>query len=131
MTRSGWLMIAAGITLAAPSVWAEQAVAKIQGTKPGSAISGTASFTPTDAGMSVVIEISGAPPGSHGIHLHEHGSCEEGGAAAGGHYNPAGVQHGFVLKDGAGAAHAGDFGNIEIAEDGNGNAENSSIQTVP
>jgi Cu-Zn family superoxide dismutase len=50
--------------------------------------------------------------GGHGFHIHESGSCEDMGKAAGGHYNPAHASHGEALKSGVDKAHAGDMGNI-------------------
>ena len=63
------------------------------------------------------------PAGKHGIHIHENGSCEEGGMAAGGHFNPLGVPHGFLPRDGYSKAHAGDLGNIDIDDEGKGSLE--------
>lgn len=57
---------------------------------------GTISFTDTAAGLLIREEFSGLPPGPHGIHVHERGSCGAInvvgknilGGAAGGHYDP-------------------------------------------
>ena len=93
----------------------------IHGTAEGSPISGTATIEDTGEGfVRLHILLSGAQTGKHGFHIHEFGSCEDEGKAAGGHYNPEGVQHGFVPKDGMQGAHAGDMGNIEINEEGEG-----------
>ncbi len=74
----------------------------------------------TAAGLHVTINVAGVPPGSHGIHIHEYGDCGNGGKAAGGHFNPDGVQHGLFPSDGVSKAHPGDMGNIEVGEDGSG-----------
>ena len=51
-------------------------------------------------------------PGEHGIHLHAVGKCDGPDfATAGGHFNPAGRQHG--LQNPAGA-HAGDLPNLVV-----------------
>jgi Cu-Zn family superoxide dismutase len=42
---------------------------------------------------------------------------------AGDHFNPDGLQHGFVMRDGLSKAHAGDLGNIEVGPDGTGRIE--------
>jgi len=63
------------------------------------------------------------PPGKHGFHIHENGDCGDGGKAAGGHYNPNGVSHGLLLRDGFQKAHAGDLGNVEIDANGRGKLE--------
>ena len=49
--------------------------------------------------------------------------CEDEGKAAGGHYNPQGVKHGFLPTDGFAQAHAGDFGNVDVRADGVGTLE--------
>lgn len=95
----------------------------IQPIQKDSNISGKAVFEETEEGLKIDIEISGASPGKHGIHIHEHGSCADGGNAAGGHFNPDGVEHGDLELDGFPHAHAGDLGNIEIGPDGNGKLE--------
>jgi len=100
--------------------FAEVGTANIQGTAEGSPIQGTAIFTPTPEGLQIDVRISHATPGLHGLHIHEQGSCADGGKAAGGHYNPDGVPHGLVTRDGFAHAHAGDLGNIEIKKDGHG-----------
>jgi len=98
-----------------------QAKAIIKGTEEGSAISGEVVFSETHDGVIVDAEVFNVPnPGLHGFHVHEKGSCDDGGQAAGGHYNPDGVPHGHLAKDGLTQAHAGDMGNIEIDDTGHG-----------
>lgn len=92
--------------------------AVILGTKEGSAISGKAELTETPEGLKILVELSNVPPGKHGFHIHEKGSCAEEGNAAGSHYNPENVPHGDIFKDGFERAHAGDFGNLEPEADG-------------
>jgi len=95
-------------------------MAALQGTQAGSTLSGTARFTPMDGGLRITVTVAQAPPGRHGIHIHEQGGCGDSGNAAGGHFNPDGVPHGLLPKDGLTRAHAGDLGNIEIGADGSG-----------
>ena len=103
------------------SVWAAQGTAVITGTKEGSTLAGEAHFTETADGLLVEVKLQNVPnPGKHGFHIHENGSCAEEGKAAGGHYNPLGVAHGFLPMDGEHKAHSGDMGNIAIAADGTG-----------
>ena len=53
-------------------------------------------------------------PGLHGFHIHEKGDLSENCVGAGGHYNPAGMNHG---APGAEDRHVGDLGNIVSSED--------------
>jgi len=106
--------------MAAP-VLAAEGVAVIKGTAPDSPISGEVTFQDTPAGLEVEAHVANVlTPGERGFHIHENGTCDEMGKAAGGHYNPTGAPHGFLVKDGAQKAHAGDLGSIEIAVDGTG-----------
>lgn len=97
------------------------AVALIKGTGPQSAsIAGTVAFKETEAGLLVSVNLQNAPPGKHGFHIHEKGDCSDEGKAAGSHYNPHGVTHGFLPTDGLQKAHEGDMGNITVDPDGTG-----------
>ena len=97
------------------------AKATITGTTEDSPVSGVVTFTEKEDGVDVIANVSNVtPPGKHGIHIHAGGSCGDGGKAAGGHYNPDMVDHGFLPTDGLEKAHAGDMGNIEIDEKGQG-----------
>ena len=102
---------------------AKSAVAELHGTKPDSKISGEVRFSETDKGLKVQAHVEGASAGNHGFHIHEKGDCGDFGNAAGGHFNPDGLPHGDVAKDGLAHAHAGDLGNIEIGADGKGDLE--------
>jgi Cu-Zn family superoxide dismutase len=68
----------------------------------------------------VAVHVSGITPGRHGIHIHSVGACAPTFAAAGGHYNPLGHQHG--LENPAGP-HAGDLPNLVVNEAGVGHLE--------
>ena len=96
------------------------ATATLKPTEQGSTIAGTATFEEMAEGLEVHVEVTGAPPGLHGIHIHRNGSCNNHGDAAGGHLNPDSVEHGNLGKDGFAKAHAGDLGNIQINADGTG-----------
>jgi len=109
-----------GVLLSSGTVWAATAKAFIDGTAPDSKISGTVTLQDTTGGLLVEVHVQNAPPGLHGFHIHEKGDCAEMGDAAGGHYNPLGVKHGLVTKDGFSGAHAGDFGNMEVDRNGLG-----------
>lgn len=103
--------------------FAQTATVDLKATKEGSAISGTVRLEEVPEGLRVSADVKGALPGKHGFHFHENGSCADEGKAAGGHFNPDGVVHGLLVKDGHSHAHAGDMGNIEIDPDGTGKLE--------
>lgn len=85
------------------------AVATLNPTQ-GNTAKGTVTFEQKGAQVLVDARIEGLAPGQHGFHIHEKGDCSAPDAtSAGGHFNPAGKQHG----DPAHADHhAGDFGNV-------------------
>ena len=76
---------------------------------------GTVNFFAQTGGVRIQAALQGLPPGLHGFHVHDKGSCDSAGAAAGGHFNPAGHAHG--LPDSS-IHHAGDLGNIVAGADG-------------
>jgi superoxide dismutase, Cu-Zn family len=82
----------------------------------GSSTTGTVMLMPMGDGVHVSGVISGLTPGKHGIHIHEKGDCSAPDAtSAGGHFNPAGANHGApdTLPH-----HAGDLGNLIAGADG-------------
>lgn len=113
--------IAVGIFLGAVyCAEAASAKAAIKGTAEGSALSGTVNLVETANGLRIEAAISGAPKGKKGFHIHENGSCDDFGKAAGGHFNPDGHHHGNAVEKGIEKAHAGDLGNIKINRSGKG-----------
>lgn len=94
--------------------------ATIKGTVKDSTVVGSVSFMETKDGLQVEVSVANVPEGKHGFHIHEKGDCSDEGKAAGGHYNPANVKHGFMPQEGHAHAHAGDMGNIEVAANGSG-----------
>ena len=96
-----------------------QAVALIKGTASDSKLTGEVTITELPLGIRVIAQLKDVPaPGKHGFHIHENGSCDDSGKAAGGHFNPKGVMHGMLDKDGLMHAHAGDMGNITVDQNG-------------
>jgi Cu-Zn family superoxide dismutase len=68
----------------------------------------------------VNLHVKGLAPGLHGVHIHAIGSCSPTFAAAGGHYNPLGRQHGLDNPNGP---HAGDLPNLIVNEAGVGHLD--------
>jgi len=88
------------------------------GSSNDSGLTGEAIFTQNGDQITLMIEIQGASPGLHAVHIHENGDCSSpDGTSAGGHWNPTGVAHG---KWGEAEFHLGDIGNISVGEDGTG-----------
>ena len=84
---------------------------------------GTAVFTDTDNGAQVQVQINGLPPGFHGMHLHDVGTCEPDSTAPGGTGEPgdflsAGPHLGSATA--AHGEHAGDLPSILVTEAGVG-----------
>jgi Cu-Zn family superoxide dismutase len=93
--------------------------------KSGSTVTGTATFTElATGGVKVHVHIEHAPPGTHGLHIHEKGDCSDAEAKnAGGHFNPNNMPHAGPMEM---KRHAGDLGNIEIKADGTGDLDLTS-----
>ena len=113
----GWICGTSSATLAAN--------ADLVG-KDGKSV-GTVTLIETWHGVLIKAELNGLPPGGHGFHIHENGSCAPDFAAAGGHFNPNGKGHGLTQQIGM---HAGDMPNIYVAADGTITAEvlNSQVR---
>jgi Cu-Zn family superoxide dismutase len=89
--------------------------------RSSSTVKGQATFTQAGDKVRILVEVSGATPGQHGLHVHENGDCSAPDAkSAGNHFNPGNGEHGAPDKP---AHHAGDFGNLTVGEDGNGKLE--------
>src|SRR6185436_14933739 len=72
----------------------KKAVATIQ-SKSDSHVTGKATFKEEDGQVTMKLEIEGAEPGTHAVHIHEKGDCTAvDGASAGGHWNPSHENHG-------------------------------------
>ena len=90
----------------------------------GGAAVGWARFTEDSSGiLHVNVQVRGLSEGLHGIHIHAIGQCSPTFAAAGGHHNPLGHDHGLDSTTGA---HAGDLPNLVVNGAGNGHLDATS-----
>lgn len=122
--RVNYILASAFVFLiSTPASYAATAQAILSPTSDKSQAHGTVTFEETGDGMKVTAEVENAAPGKHGFHIHQYASCSDDGKAAGDHFNPDGVKHGFLPQDGIQNVHAGDLGNIEVGEEGRGKLE--------
>jgi Cu-Zn family superoxide dismutase len=74
-------------------------------------------------GVRLETDLKGLPPGEHGFHLHEKGSCEPAdkdgkktaGQSAGGHFDPEGTK---AHKGPGGGGHKGDLPKLTVSDKG-------------
>lgn len=116
--------IALGACASAPSPLNRVAVAYATISNAAGEKRGTAElWQDVDKIVHVDVQVTGMPPGPHGIHFHAVGQCDGSGttpfATAGAHFNPLGRQHG--LENPAGP-HAGDAPNFTVDANGSGRA---------
>ncbi|MBK7642261.1 MAG: superoxide dismutase family protein [Planctomycetes bacterium] len=85
---------------------------------------GHAELSQVRDGVWIVLDLHGAPPGTHAMHIHNNGECHAGEEkafnSAGPHFNPYGRKHGLENPEGP---HAGDLPNIEVKADGTAHVE--------
>jgi Cu-Zn family superoxide dismutase len=87
--------------------------------RSGSTTTGEARFVDRGDSVEITLTVAGTAPGMHGVHVHMVGDCSAPDAtSAGDHFNPDTHQHG--APGGVSEHHAGDFGNIEVGDDGTG-----------
>lgn len=99
--------------LPATSAAAAAAVAQIQNREAQHL--GTVELTQMPDGVLIRARLAFVPAGTHAMHIHERGRCEAPFTSAGGHFAPAGNDHGLADADGR---HAGDLPNIHVPETG-------------
>lgn len=105
------------VVLAASAVAQEAQKATVNFINAQGDETGTATITETPNGVLINLDLRGLPTGSHGFHIHEKGVCDAASsfASAGGHFNPTGKKHGYMVL---GGVHAGDMPNQFVALDG-------------
>lgn len=120
IAAAGSVLVAGCASTATPPADA-QARATIE-SRSGSNVRGWAAFKDrSTGGVRIDVHIENAPPGVHGLHVHERGDCSAPDASsAGGHFNPGGMSHAAPSES---RRHAGDLGNITIEANGTGHLE--------
>ena len=103
---------------AAPLAVGATATAMMAG--PDGTAMGTVTLTQGPHGVLIAADLTGLTPGGHGFHIHQTGSCAPDFAAAGDHFAPKGLEHGY---DNEAGFHAGDLPNIYAAADGTARAD--------
>jgi Cu-Zn family superoxide dismutase len=98
-----------------------RARAELEGA-PQSGVSGSVEVVEEPGGVRVVAHVSGVEAmGPHGIHVHTTGACAPPDfTSAGDHLNPEGAPHACPPTA---PRHAGDLGNLEVVEGGDGHLE--------
>lgn len=120
------ILLAIIFSVFAASAWAEGVVVPVSRVTPeGNADTlGEVVFNENRDGLEIVVKLDGLTPGEHGMHIHEHPSCEpardeEGemraALAAGGHYDP--YQTGVHAEPGKNG-HQGDLPFITADSEG-------------
>ena len=109
---------------AVPCVSSKTASAVIEARSDNKTLKGTLHIAKAGDTTKLTLKVTGAPPGVHAAHIHMTGDCSAADAtSAGGHWNPAMVNHGMP---GAMPSHLGDLGNFTVAADGTGTLELSN-----
>ncbi len=88
---------------------------------------GTVTFRQAASGVLIMADVKGLAPGGHAFIIHEVGACTPDFTAAGDHFNPEDVEHGFVhaswKRGESGGGHGGDLPNIYAASDSSARAD--------
>ncbi|MGE3915719.1 MAG: superoxide dismutase family protein, partial [Hyphomicrobiaceae bacterium] len=82
---------------------------------------GTVQIRQLAHGTLFLADLRGLPPGAHGFHVHERGSCQAPDfKSAGSHYNPEQSEH---VYGSGGGPHPGDLPNLHVTQQGTVTAE--------
>ena len=122
MRRVHLVLLPATLALVLPAVAKSKPAATATLQTSDNKDAGTATFSQKGADTVVIkLKLRNLAPGEHGVHLHQKGICEAPDfKSAGGHFNPAGKQHGF---DNPSGHHNGDLPkNVTVGPDGTAKA---------
>lgn len=115
--------IALGLLVAMP-VAAQDAPAAVEGQatltaavqSPNGDSLGTATLSATPSGvMTLVLDLTGLPPGIRGVHIHETGECTAPDFESAGGHLADGKDHGVMAE---GGPHPGDLPNLHVPDSG-------------
>lgn len=118
------LVATMAVAMALPALAADLTVTMRKATQDGTSDTlGTITIANSDAGATLKLDLHSLPPGPHGFHVHENGSCSPTlmngtripGGAAGGHLDP---DHSFKHEGPAGEGHLGDLPALVAEADG-------------
>jgi Cu-Zn family superoxide dismutase len=125
MSRVLLAVVAVAVLAASPAL-AGSVHAKLKlatATGPGADV-GSVEIMDMSGGAMIMLDLHGLPPGQHGLHLHQNGSCAVGpgadgkpvpAGAAGPHFDPAQTGHHLGPQ---GQGHLGDLPRVEVDKDG-------------
>jgi Cu-Zn family superoxide dismutase len=112
--------VLAAVSIAAPALATDPPATATLRDAGGKTV-GTATLSPAEGGVRIVVTVTGVSPGLHGFHVHAVGKCEGPDfKSAGPHLNPGGKEHGLDNPKGS---HAGDMPNLSVGADGTGKGE--------
>jgi Cu-Zn family superoxide dismutase len=86
-------------------------------------VDGRARLWSTTDGVKLVLELTNAPVGARGVHVHAASSCDDLPRGKGDHFAPEGDLHALPQEADAKQRHLGDLGNVAIGVDGKGRLE--------
>jgi Cu-Zn family superoxide dismutase len=79
-------------------------------------------------GVRLLLDVTGLPPGTKAVHIHEFGRCDRPSfESAGGHVNPTKAQHGTSNPRGP---HGGDLPDITVDASGRGHLETTATRVT-
>ena len=116
----GWTAVIA-FTAATATAQAAKKTVKVSLQNAQGQSAGTVTFSGAKNGVRVKIALENVPFGEHAVHIHQNPVCDAPDfKGAGGHFNPAGKQHGY---DNPMGHHNGDLPkNVSVGEDHRGEA---------